>query len=69
MVASLTVLMVGLNSWLKVKAVIRWATTDIVVLAIKREVDVYSVVFWISDGGCVVLVCWKRQWSGEEKLR
>jgi hypothetical protein len=35
----------------------------------KKEVDVYSVVFWISDGGCVVLVCWKRQWSGEEKLR
>jgi hypothetical protein len=37
MVASLTVLMVGLNSWLKVKAVIRWATADIVVLAIKRK--------------------------------
>jgi uncharacterized membrane protein YidH (DUF202 family) len=59
-VVGLTVLMVGLNNWLKVKAVIRRATTDIVVLAIEREIDVYSVVFWISDGGCVVLVCWKR---------
>jgi hypothetical protein len=65
----LTVLMVGLNSWLKVKAVIRRDTTYIVVWTIEREVDVYSVVFWISDGGCVVLVCWKRLWSSDEKLR